>query len=701
MTLLATASTPRSAVSADARVLATRRLHPTIRLDETAVFGDDIWPLTPALHRVDRKSLRLDFTTLPAPFIEAAKELCFALLTGDVPAGESLVGIETIRKTFGSFRRFLIWADGRVDRLEHLTANDLVDYHADLVQSPLSNQEKAFQRRACSLFWLYRGKLSADRLALDPRQLEQWQAWGRAHARTPTPTENRTPRIAEPVMAPLLGWALRWIDDFADDVLAARDEYLDVRFRRVATDTPALDALTELLDQYRRERRPLPAARPQDRSGRRAARGERANIDYLAKRIGRTGGNLDSRAVRALIDDAVGDVGLDTDSHLHIRPAGELDGRPWLDAISYYDAENLEQHLQTACWIVVAYLSGMRDSEVKHLQRGCLTVQRDPTGRIYRRRLHSLAFKGEHDPRGVPATWMVGAPVERAIAVLERLQPPQQHYLFSLNPCSSHKSRNRDPDRAISSNNTISRLRNFVAWINDYCRRHQRPDRIPDVQGQPPKLTTRQFRRTLAWFIARRPGGAIAGAIQYRHQQIQMFEGYAGSSASGFRDEVEAEEALARGEFLADMGLAVEHARLTGPAATEAEQRLTEFARHATFEGQVVVDEARLRRVLARHDPHVYPGVFVTCAYIADRALCRRAGSSHPRPAMADCQPLACRNVALTAVNRHALTDHLAQLEQVLTGPDRLAPYQRHRLHQQREEIAEFLSQHADRTAAT
>jgi hypothetical protein len=42
-----------------------------------------------------------------------------------------------------------------------------------------------------------------------------------------------------------------------------------------------------------------------------------------------------------------------------------------------------------------------------------------------------------------------------------------------------------------------------------------------------PHLTTRRFRRTLAWFIARRPGGTIAGALQYRHQRIQMFEGYA------------------------------------------------------------------------------------------------------------------------------------------------------------------------------
>jgi hypothetical protein len=41
--------------------------------------------------------------------------------------------------------------------------------------------------------------------------------------------------------------------------------------------------------------------------------------------------------------------------------------------------------------------------------------------------------------------------------------------------------------------------------------------------------------------------------LQYRHQSIHLFEGYAGTSDSGFRDEVEAEQALARGHFLAEL----------------------------------------------------------------------------------------------------------------------------------------------------
>lgn len=228
--------------------------------------------------------------------------------------------------------------------------------------------------------------------------------------------------------------------------------------------------------------------------------------------------------------------------------------------------------------------------------------------------------------------------------------------------------------RVAGYDTTNRQLAAFVTWINTYCTARGRPDLVPDVGWRCFRLTTRQFRRTLAWFIARRPGGAIAGALQYRHQSIHLCEGYAGTSDSGFRDEVEAEQALARGHLLAE--LATEgRIVLTGPAAAEAEQRLADFASRAVFEGRVVTDETRLRRIVARHDPKVYPGAFVTCVYNPDRALCRvpGAGDDPDGPRLADCRPLACRNTALTPGNRTALAAHADELDTALTGGDLLA----------------------------
>ena len=110
---------------------------------------------------------------------------------------------------------------------------------------------------------------------------------------------------------------------------------------------------------------------------------------------------------------------------------------------------------------------------------------------------------------------------------------------------------------------------------------HDRADSIAPDGDRAWRLANSQFRRTLAWFIARRPGGVIAGALAYRHHCVQVFEGYAGTSESGFRAEVESEQALARGQHLMASVDAHQHTQLTGPAADEAARRLEEFGERA------------------------------------------------------------------------------------------------------------------------
>ncbi|MFF8732208.1 hypothetical protein ACF073_37950 [Streptomyces sp. NPDC015171] len=96
----------------------------------------------------------------------------------------------------------------------------------------------------------------------------------------------------------------------------------------------------------------------------------------------------------------------------------------------------------------------------------------------------------------------------------------------------------------------------------------------------------------------------------------------------------------------------------------------------------------------------MYLGSFVTCVYNPDRALCGTSNDhGDSQPVLADCQPLACRNTALTPANRQALNGHLAKLEDALANRDRLAPYVRQRLEEQHRETAAFLARHAPETA--
>ncbi|MFK0238735.1 hypothetical protein [Streptomyces vinaceus] len=66
---------------------------------------------------------------------------------------------------------------------------------------------------------------------------------------------------------------------------------------------------------------------------------------------------------------------------------------------------------------------------------------------------------------------------------------------------------------------------------------------------------------------------------------------------------------------------------------------------------------------------------------------------------MADCQPLACRNTALTPDNHRAVTEHLAELTASLTDGDRLAPYLRHRLTEQHTATEAFLTRYTPETS--
>src|SRR6202035_3371426 len=71
-------------------------------------------------------------------------------------------------------------------------------------------------------------------------------------------------------------------------------------------------------------------------------------------------------------------------------------------------------------------------------------------------------------------------------------------------------------------------------------------------------IGTTRFRRTLAWHIARRPGGLIALAIQYGHMRTVLdartSSGYAGRSVGGIHDILDVETALAAAHTAGPLG---------------------------------------------------------------------------------------------------------------------------------------------------
>ena len=346
-------------------------------------------------------------------------------------------------------------------------------------------------------------------------------------------------------------------------------------------------------------------------------------------------------------------------------------GRPWRPAMEgsreVYDELD---HLRAACYVVVAYLSGMRHPEVNDLEAGCVRRRRGPGGRVIRWYVYGRTRKGKRSP--VEARWVVVEPVAAAVEVLERLSTSGRIF----DP-GAHRSRlaDRRPRDADWWSGRINRL---CAHVSALAEEHGQ-DLIPLVDGRPWKFTTRQFRRTLAWHIAAQPGGTVAGMLQYKHVSTLTFEGYAGTSRSGFRQEVEQERMLSQLEVLCEQWRAWEQGRFkpTGPGGKRVERLFRRVRRElGGFEG-AVVDDTRLALALRDEAQRVYPGVLTNCWFDPATARClsdsQRCDAKTPN--MPGCEPTRCANSCPGAQHRPAWERLREERDAMLATPG-LSPLQ-------------------------
>jgi hypothetical protein len=112
-----------------------------------------------------------------------------------------------------------------------------------------------------------------------------------------------------------------------------------------------------------------------------------------------------------------------------------------------------------------------------------------------------------------------------------------------------------------------------VAWANQEAARHGLDGQaIPDDPHG--KIGLRRFRRSLAWYIARRLNGLVALAIQYGHLRTAFAwatEGYASRSRDGIHNLIDLETAHAVADTVAGLRDHLENGGgISGPAARRA-----------------------------------------------------------------------------------------------------------------------------------
>jgi hypothetical protein len=310
----------------------------------------------------------LDFRPVPASHRQIGKELCYAMLAGPVPPGEDHPAVATVRTAFTDYARFLKWAAGRDTSVSGMTGADLEDYQRFLSTS-LPNP--GTRKRACSgvrKFWLWRSSLPSGGLRFDPLHLDGWST---PNARA---GENATGRIPEEVLGPLFVWAMRFIDDFSADIIAADRHW---RAPLPPGGSHAYGQVRVQLHAWLGERvaagRPLPGWRGQ------------ASIAAVALELGRD--RVSVRRYRHLIDEAAAIVGTAPQTVGGQPVLGRLDGQPWIEAIlaDHTDSgslASLARLLQDSCYIALAFLRCPR-------QRTEAPAARLPDGRTGHRQ-HSL-----------------------------------------------------------------------------------------------------------------------------------------------------------------------------------------------------------------------------------------------------------------------------------------------------------------------
>ncbi len=298
------------------------------------------------------------------------------------------------------------------------------------------------------------------------------------------------------------------------------------------------------------------------------------------------------------------------------------------------------RRLLTACYIIIAFFSGMRDSETISIKKGC--VKRKLTKsrlRIYK--ISAVLYKTSDEP--YMAHWLVPSVVETAVKVLSLLT-------LSL--------RNKSGLRELFLTNhggKISVLTN--SDINVYLKNFVKETGVSLYEGKDWYLHTHQFRKSFAYYMMKENKCNLKFLQkQFKHLSMDMTLWYAETDDEELKQDVyemsiEVTREILR-PILLDDGL------LAGKGGESITQN-----RDAYFSGRTVREKESLFNEIIFSDLYVRGTYIGLCIWNPEQARCEAGFECR-------CNPNVCKNAVVTQEHLPIWVRLKERHERLLSQPD-------------------------------
>lgn len=469
----------------------------------------------------------------------------------------------------------------------------------------------------------------------------------------------------------VLNAALTYVEVFSTDILAAAEKQRDIYS---TTSKPEYMTLGLVKDWLQVPTNLVPLHSPSKTGSFRNAESLESTVNFtlLNQLLGGRGEgftvghhNPTRVACRAAIMEAVkaGQAavgGLNVSRHL-------IDGRPWHDDFSPRTLRTQLGHLRTACYIVVASMSLMRDSEVQEIGRSSIVDYYGAPA------VRSVLWK--NNPDAPIEHWWVHPVAVKAIEVAEQVSLDDE-FIFSSTRLTKDTA-GIDAIRAIDQ---------FVAFVNEHGNRMG----LKQIND---KIRPHKFRRTMAIIVGQQPGAELAMGVILKHASTRaianaLSRGYSRPDAAWAR-EFETDRAdAAAGRYIDEWLSSSNTSRaVAGPGMTEYNEVFDSIQRES-HRLPIIGDKSDLRALLLQENPNLRSGPLNFCLGDPLKAACLKGAvkQAHSKVDPLNCTPATCSQSAVTKAQMPIWIAEEKDLRMMLRKP-RLSAASKHELGRRLKEV--------------